>query len=298
MAEPLRVGVVGGGPWARDAHIPLHRTEGPTSLAAVWARSPDRRARLRAEDIPVVDSFEALLEASEAIDFAVPPNVQAELAPRAAAAGKHVMLEKPLALDGAGARAVAESVADAGVASVLWLTRRFLPAVEQFLESDDPVAGVSVVQAHGGMLPDGFLVEPSPWRDAYGALADLGPHALDLAEQVAGRIEQVQVRSVDGWTTIDSWHASGAIGQHAVSGHVAGARGVQVVVHGAAGRRALDTTDEGMAVALQRLRAEFVRAALGGEPARTSAHRGLELARLLDACAESLRTGVRIEVAA
>ena len=59
--------------------------------------------------------------------FAVPPDVQAEIATRAAARGRHLLLEKPIATSVADALQLERAVADAGVASVVFFTRRFVP---------------------------------------------------------------------------------------------------------------------------------------------------------------------------
>ena len=69
----------------------------------------------------------------DAVTIALPPDVQAPLAERAAAAGKHLLLEKPIALDVAGADRVVDAVRDAGVASVVFFTFRFQPATSTWL---------------------------------------------------------------------------------------------------------------------------------------------------------------------
>ena len=94
----LRVGLVGAGPWAEMFHAPMLAAGPRTSLAAVWARRPEAAEELATSyGAPHVSSFDDLLEACDAVAFAVPPSVQAELAPRAAQADKHLLLEKPLA---------------------------------------------------------------------------------------------------------------------------------------------------------------------------------------------------------
>ena len=63
----------------------------------------------------------------------MPPDVQAALAPRAARAGKALLLEKPIALDLAGARALADAVAESGVVTQLVLTKRYHRSTRAFL---------------------------------------------------------------------------------------------------------------------------------------------------------------------
>ncbi|MBX9718069.1 MAG: Gfo/Idh/MocA family oxidoreductase, partial [Microbacteriaceae bacterium] len=202
-AEPVRVGVVGGGMWATDLHIPLHRSPGSTVLSGVWVRSAEVRQRLRDTGIPVTESYDALLDDCEAVDFAVPPTAQADLACRAAEAGRHVMLEKPSALDPADAQRIADAVARAGVVSTMLLTRRFHPTVRSRLRDiaaqGGRALGVQGAHVHGGLLAGGFVADASTWRHELGLIVDLGPHLLDLGEELAGPIAEVRVREHDGW---------------------------------------------------------------------------------------------------
>ena len=128
MLEPvtLRVGLVGAGPWADMFHAPMLAAGPQTSLAAVWARRPEAAEQLASSyDAQHTTSFDDLLDACDAVAFAVPPPVQALLAPRAAQAGKHLLLEKPLAFTLEEAEGIAAAVDAAGVQSLLVLRNRF-----------------------------------------------------------------------------------------------------------------------------------------------------------------------------
>ncbi len=79
------------------------------------ARAADTAARL---GIPTsLPGYEAVLEADDvdAVYIPLPNDLHAEWTIRAAAAGKHVLCEKPLALSAAQAQEMAEACADAGV---------------------------------------------------------------------------------------------------------------------------------------------------------------------------------------
>ena len=118
--EPVAVGLVGAGPWARTMHAQM-LSQGPeTRLAGIWARNRDAAEAL-ARDVGTVavGSHDELLDLCEAVDYAVPPNVQARLAARAAQAGKALMLEKPLGLDLDQAQRLAEAVLTAAVPNIL-----------------------------------------------------------------------------------------------------------------------------------------------------------------------------------
>ena len=129
----LAVGLVGAGPWARMVHAPVLAAGPSTRLAGVWSRTPAHAEDLAAtHGVPAAPSFEALLDGSEAVAFAVPPAVQGGLAAEAAAAGRAVLLEKPIADDLVGAERLAEAVAGAGVASLVVLSYRFSPVAFPF----------------------------------------------------------------------------------------------------------------------------------------------------------------------
>ena len=126
--------------------------------------------------------------------IAVPPDVQAYLAVKAAGAGCHLLLDKPLALDVPGPRR--RRAADAeGVASVVFFTSRYRPEVERWTE--DAAAGpwhsAHLVQ-YGNIFQPGNPFGASPWRREYGALWDVGPHALAAVVPVMGGVTSVAAR--------------------------------------------------------------------------------------------------------
>ncbi|MCI2421982.1 Gfo/Idh/MocA family oxidoreductase [Saccharopolyspora sp. K220] len=214
MDEALRVGVVGAGTWAHRVHGPGLYAHPATRLATVWARRPDA-AKTFAEpyDAAVADGFDDLLESVDAVAFAVPPAVQAELAAQAARAGKHLVLEKPLAADPAGAREVVQAVDGAGVAALLMLTRRFAPEVRDWLAGLRELGGWQGGTGRwlaGGLLAGDYA--ESEWRQREGALIDAGPHAIDLLDAALGKIEEVHHahRSGDDLWQIVFGHAGGA----------------------------------------------------------------------------------------
>ncbi len=85
------------------------------------------------------EGIDALLEASDAVAFALPPDV--ELAVRAAEAGCHLLMDKPVATTVAGARAVAEAAEKAGVASVVFCTLRFAPETAPWIAEQASAGG-------------------------------------------------------------------------------------------------------------------------------------------------------------
>jgi hypothetical protein len=134
MLPALRFGLFGTGYWATQTHAAALSTTPEARLVGVWGRDPARTAAAAAKyGVSAYDDPDALLRDVDAVPIAVPPDVQVPLAVRAARAGRHLLLEKPVALSAVGADELLAAVADSDVASVVFFTNRFVPAVEQVL---------------------------------------------------------------------------------------------------------------------------------------------------------------------
>ncbi|WP_369202703.1 Gfo/Idh/MocA family protein [Streptomyces sp. PU-14G] len=282
---PIRVGLVGAGPWARTMHARMLAAGPETELAAVWARRTEAAAGLAAAyGTEAAASFEALLDRCEAVAFAVPPAVQAALAPRAARAGRAVLLEKPLGPDLTAARAVADAVADSGVVSQLVLTKRYHPATRRFLERAraTTVTGARSCYLHGAFLGGD---QATTWRLEHGALLDLGPHLLDLLDLAVGPV--TAVRSTGDprrWIELTCEHENGAVSQASLSGAVALPRArTRIELYGPqdADELVYDTADLDHEECWPVLRRDFATAVRTGRPGDIDARRGLRLQELL-----------------
>ncbi len=132
----LRVGLLGTGYWALHVHGTALTASPQASLDGVWGRDPakahDLAARLRTKGY---DDLDELLGSVDAVSIAVPPDIQASLAVRAARAGCHLMMDKPLALDVRSAQAVVDAVDEVGVAAILFFTQRFRPDMEDWTKA-------------------------------------------------------------------------------------------------------------------------------------------------------------------
>jgi predicted dehydrogenase len=199
--DQLRVGLVGGGPWARNVHGPGLAAHPATEITAVWTRRPEVAGELAAEfGGRACDRLDDLLDDVDVVAFAVPPQVQGQLAVRAATAGRHLICEKPLAGSVEDARAVETAVQRAGVHSSMVLTLRHAPAVREWLAGlpSAPAGPKTVASARwlsGALL--GGPYSASPWRIEHGALLDVGPHVIDLLEAAVGPVASV------GWAHHD-----------------------------------------------------------------------------------------------
>ena len=193
MTRSLRFGLVGTGHWARITHAPALASTDGIEFATVWGRNADAAAGLAASyGATAHHDLTAFLADVDAVAFAVPPDVQAPIAIRASSAGKHLLLEKPIAVSVADTDALADAVGRASVASVVFFTARFQPDVRAWLAE---------VQARGGWAGGvsawlGSSLRESnpfntPWRRDKGGLWDLAPHVVSLLWASLGPVRSV-----------------------------------------------------------------------------------------------------------
>ncbi len=210
----LRFGLLGTGHWAGEAHAPGIAGHDDATLVGVWGRDPAKAEALAGRFGAVgFEDLDSLLAAVDAVAIAVPPDVQADLAVRAAAAGRHLLLDKPLALSLEDARRVVDAVEASRVASVIFFTTRFDPEVAAWLDSLRQVGGWQGAQGtwFGSIFYAGSPYAESAWRRSKGALWDIGPHVLALAIPALGAVEHVTAASGLGDTV------------HLILGHRGGA---------------------------------------------------------------------------
>ena len=122
----------------RAAVNPAIQASSNGTLVAVASRDADRAASFAAEhSIPHgLGSYEALLERDDidAVYIPLPNSLHREWTIRAAQAGKHVLCEKPLALDAAECDEMAAAANDAGVKLMEAFMYRFHPRTERVLQ--------------------------------------------------------------------------------------------------------------------------------------------------------------------
>ena len=281
--DPVRVGIVGAGPWAGLFHAPMLAAGPDTTLAGVYARRLDAAAALAGQyGAHAADDLIEFLDHCDAVAFAVPPDVQAQVAPVVAAAGKPLLLEKPLALTLADARAMVRAIDEAGVPTQLMLTKRYSPGNREFLAQAAAfaVTGARAAFVSGAFLPGSPFA--TPWRLQHGALLDVGPHVLDMIDASAGPIESLEVTGDPlNWLAITTRHAGGAIGQVAISSFVPGNLW-ECTLFGPEGELAAPARDAAEAPMVMRtIAAEFAQVVRTGVSHEVDAHRGLYLQELI-----------------
>jgi len=132
----------------------------------------------------------------QAVSIAAPNFLHREIGVGLARAGKHIWIEKPVGLDAADARAVADAVREAGVQGVVGFNYRNAPAVEAARELIAAGEIGTVTHARFRLFsdyaahPDGAL----SWRferarGGSGVLGDLASHGVDLVRYLLGDID-------------------------------------------------------------------------------------------------------------
>jgi predicted dehydrogenase len=211
----IRFGLLGTGPWAQRTYGPALTAHPGVELVGVWGRRPEAAAEFAAEfgTRPYRDPAELIADV-DAVAFALPPGVQAPLAVQAARAGRHLLLDKPIATTVEDAHAVADAVAAAQVASVVFFTLRFDPGPAAWLDKQAATGGWFTGRAdwYGSVFAAGSSpYADSPWRRDKGGLWDVGPHALSLLLPVLGDVRQVRAAHGPGDTVhLTLRHESGA----------------------------------------------------------------------------------------
>lgn len=189
-SDKLGVAIIGLGGYATAFHVPNFHRHPHTDLLGVVTRQGIVAKRI-AQDVgarlAATDYREALAEpALDTVVIATRHNTHAPLACAAAAAGKHIFVEKPLALDEAGLAEVIRAVERAGVQLTIGHNRRFSPHVRALKKWRDrhpgPVQMTYTVNA--GPLP------PTHWtldlNEGGGRLVGEACHFFDLLAYLAG----------------------------------------------------------------------------------------------------------------
>lgn len=132
------------------------------------------------------------------VDISVPNDLHAEIAIAAAAAGKHIICEKPLARTSAEAKQMLDAVEKAGVIHMVAFNYRRTPAVVLAKKLIDEGAIGSILNFRGTYLQDWSADPNGPlsWRfqravAGSGALGDIGTHVLDMARYLVSEIVAV-----------------------------------------------------------------------------------------------------------
>jgi predicted dehydrogenase len=210
----LRAAVIGAG-FIGAVHARAARLAG-ARLVGVVASSPDstRRAVTALGAERGFDAAEELVGSADVdvVHICTPNHLHGPLAEAALAAGKHVVCEKPLGIDGAQARALSAAAAGSDREAAVPFVYRYYPTVREARERVRAGHTGPLHLLHGTYLQDWLLsAEDHNWRVDEGlggpsrAFADIGSHWCDLAEFVSGhRIARLSARTL---TAVPERHA-------------------------------------------------------------------------------------------
>ena len=205
-SEQLRVGIAGTG-FIGSVHARSARLAGARVVAvAASSRESAEAAALALRADRAAASAEELVQDPDldVVHICTPNHLHQPLAAAALAAGKHVICEKPLALDAAGAEQLVGAAAAAGRQAGVPFVYRFYPTVREARERVRAGETGVVHLVHGTYLQDWLLrPEDGNWRvdeslgGASRAFADIGSHWCDLAEFVtAQRLTRLSARTL------------------------------------------------------------------------------------------------------
>ncbi len=182
QSHVVRVGVVGVGAWG--ANLARNFAE-LGALAAVCDSDPGVcAAAAEAHGVPGVDDFRALLDdpGIHAVALATPSGTHEGMALAALEAGKDVLVEKPAALDAAGARQLVEAAEAGGRVLMAGHVLRYHPAVEAIVELVEAGELGALRYLHANRLGFGRFGD-----DGESVLLELGIHDLSLALAIIGK---------------------------------------------------------------------------------------------------------------
>ncbi|QDU94186.1 Gfo/Idh/MocA family protein [Lignipirellula cremea] len=237
--RPLGIALIGAGAVSEYHHVPAIRLDSRTRLVAACDTSQALLEKRRDEwnlDLISTD-YQAICDSPDvdAVVIATPNDTHRPLALAAAAAGKHIMCEKPLGLDADEVRQMYEACRDAQVVHMTAFTYRFPPAM-RYLRS---LVSSGALGTPRHFRSQRFLDLPETswgWRQykskaGAGDLFDMTIHRIDFAidlmgpiKSVCGAVAQFAPRDltadgkpcppseVDDWSSLIGEFESGAVG--------------------------------------------------------------------------------------
>jgi predicted dehydrogenase len=197
--RPLRVALAGLG-FGEKIHLPALRDCPLTEPVALWHHRSERLDEAcRSHELPGFTDFEALLADPrvDALVIATPPEPRFALAQAAIAAGKHLLLEKPVALETAQIEELQRQALSAGVTVAVDFEYRAVPAFMQLasLLQQNAVGTPWLLKLDWLMGSRADASRPWNWYSQRaaggGVLGSLGTHAFDTLHWLVGPTRQL-----------------------------------------------------------------------------------------------------------
>ncbi len=191
--------------WWSDVLADAITRSGKLKIAACYTRSPDKRAAFAAKyNCRDIASYEQILADGEieAIINTTPNDAHLATTSAAAAAGKHVFLDKPIANTVSDGRAITQVCAKAGIVLALGYQRRRESHFRWIRQQIDQGAFGKLVNAEANISRDRLgKIDLSSWRYQAagmpgGVMLQIGIHYADVLEYLLGPIKAVTGRFV------------------------------------------------------------------------------------------------------
>jgi len=201
--KTFRIALVGCGRISKNHFEAIHEIDG-LELVAVCDTDPDRAAQARARwKVPHFTSYEKMLKDAKAdvITIATPSGLHADQGVEAAQAGRHVVMEKPMAISLTGADALVHACDKARVQLFVVKQNRLNPPIQLLKRAIDRnrfgriyLASCTVHWAR----PQEYY-DQAPWRGTWefdgGAFMNQASHYVDLIQWLVGPVESVMAKT-------------------------------------------------------------------------------------------------------
>ena len=196
----IRAAILGLGRWGRSLVNSVQGKSRDIQFVAAHTRTrATAEAFCRDKGVPFVDTYSQILAdpTIDAVVLATPHSRHAEQIGEAAAAGKHIFVEKPMTLDLASAQAAAAAAAKAGVLLAVGFNRRFHPSIVEIrdrkrvgrLGAIVAMVGQHTTSTQSFLAPDNWRSDPE--EAPGGAMTAVGVHLMDHMIEFGGRIREV-----------------------------------------------------------------------------------------------------------
>lgn len=325
--ERVGLGLIGLGWWGGELTNAAEKG-GEGRVISAFARNDTGREEFAAKHgVPAASSLEAMLDDPDVEGVLIATSHQSHraLVEQAAAAGKHIFVEKPLTTTVAEGRACVEAARQAGVLLQVGHQRRRTAAnrrIKEMLDAGE-LGDVETIIAHQS-IPNGFKMPETAWRwdpdqSPLGGMTSLGVHKIDTMHYLVGRIARVSAFTragradpIDEATVLAIEFHSGALATLTTSFYTPVAN--DIAVFGTLGAAFNTVGGSKLAIQMRNDAAPepvdlhdidpvvdelvgFAKAIRGAGPVEPDGEAGLAVVAVLEAAVESAKTGRAVEVA-
>jgi UDP-N-acetyl-2-amino-2-deoxyglucuronate dehydrogenase len=219
VSDNFRVALVGCGRISKNHFDAIDKVDG-IDLAGVADIVPERaEAAGLAHGVPSFDSLQSMLAGvgCDVVTVSTPSGLHPVLGIEAARAGKHVVSEKPVAISLAGADALIDACADAGVNLFVVKQNRLNPAIQLVKRAVDKGRFGRIHSANCTVRwarPQEYY-DQAPWRGTWamdgGAFMNQASHYVDLIQWLAGPVESVVAMTATQLRKIEAEDSGAAV---------------------------------------------------------------------------------------